>query len=147
LYKRRLSLCRALNVVQRVKSVGDFERSKATRRPTCTHTSFCSCVQRAKCASGARLGAHPAIKPALCTYLPNQHNTTFIAAGPQGTAPDKESSAWKCGKKRCVKAVPLKWVCACSAWKCGKVRCVRAVSLKWVCALNEVCSLVLVLSQ
>jgi hypothetical protein len=27
----------------------------------------------------------PAIKPALCTYLPNQHNTTFIPEGPQGS--------------------------------------------------------------
>ena len=27
----------------------------------------------------------PAIKPALCTYLPNQHNTTFISEGPRGS--------------------------------------------------------------
>ena len=28
----------------------------------------------------------PAIKPALYTHLPNQHNTTFIPEGPQGSA-------------------------------------------------------------
>ena len=76
-----------------------------------SHTSFSHCGQLVKCASGARLTAPPAIKPALCTYLPNQHNTTFIAAGPQGAEPDNASSAWQCVKMRCASAVSLKWCC------------------------------------
>jgi hypothetical protein len=84
-----------------------YPTCKATCPPTCKHAPFCDCVQYTKSAYGARLAAPPTIKPALCTYLPNQHNTTFIPVGPQGAKPAKASSTVQCEVKRRASLVSL----------------------------------------